>query len=49
MRVNYGEAVCPEEIAGRSIVINADIGKVLSALPDEKQTVWMNCNIKEML
>ena len=33
--VNYGEAVCPEEIAERSIVINADIGEVLSALPDE--------------
>ncbi len=33
--VNYGEAVCPEEIAERSIMINADIGKVLGALPDE--------------
>ena len=29
--VNYGEAVCPEEIAGRSIAINADIGEVISA------------------
>ena len=33
--VNYGEAVCPEEIAGRSIVINADIGEVVSALFDK--------------
>lgn len=33
--VNYGEAVCPEEIADRSIVINADIGKVVRTLPDE--------------
>lgn len=33
--VNYGEASCPEEIAGRSIVVNADIGKVLRALLDE--------------
>ena len=33
--VNYGEAVCPEEIAGRSIATNADIGKVVSALPGE--------------
>ena len=33
--INYGEAVCPEEIAGRSIVVNADIGEVLSALLDK--------------
>ena len=33
--VNYGEAVCPEEIAERSIVVNADIGEVVSALLDE--------------
>ena len=33
--VNYGEAVCPEEIADRSIVVNADIGEVLNALLDE--------------
>lgn len=30
--INYGEASCPTEIAGRSIVVNADIGEVLSAL-----------------
>ncbi len=30
--INYGEAACPKEIAGRSIVVNADIGEVLSAL-----------------
>ena len=30
--VNYKEAVCPKEIADRSIVVNADIGDVLSAL-----------------
>lgn len=30
--VNHGEAVCPEEIADRSIIINADIGEVVSAL-----------------
>ncbi len=33
--VNYGEAACPKEIADRSIVINADIGEVISALLDE--------------
>ena len=30
--VNRGEAVCPEEISGRSICINADIGAVIDAL-----------------
>ncbi len=30
--VNYGEAVCPEEIAGRSVCIDADIGGVLNEL-----------------
>lgn len=30
--VNYGEAACPKEIADRSIVVNADIGEVVSAL-----------------
>ena len=29
--INYSEAVCPEEIADRSIVVNADIGEVISA------------------
>ncbi len=33
--VNYGEAVCPEEIADRSIVVNADIGRVINELADE--------------
>ena len=33
--VNYGEALCPEEIMDRSIVVNEDIGEVLSALLDE--------------
>ena len=28
--INYGEAVCPEEIADRSICIDGDIGKVLN-------------------
>lgn len=30
--VNFGEAHCPKEIAGRSICINADIGDVLGSL-----------------
>ncbi len=30
--INYGEAACSEEIADRSIVVNADIGDVVSAL-----------------
>ena len=30
--VNYGEAVCPEQIEGRSICINADIGQVIEDL-----------------
>ncbi len=30
--INYGEAVCPEEIANRSIAINADIGEVVRIL-----------------
>ena len=30
--VNCGEAVCPREIASRSICIDGDIGEVLSAL-----------------
>ncbi len=30
--INYGEAVCPEEIAERSVCIDADIGGVLSEL-----------------
>ncbi len=30
--INYGEAVCPKEIAGRSICINADIFEVLNEL-----------------
>ena len=33
--INYGEAVCPKEIADRSIVVNADIGEVVSALLDK--------------
>ena len=33
--VNYGEASCPEEIADRSIVVNADIGEIVSTLLDE--------------
>lgn len=33
--VNYGEAACPKEIADRSIVVNADIGDVVSALLGE--------------
>ncbi len=37
--VNDGEAVCPEEIAGRSIVVNADIGEVVSALLDEADSL----------
>lgn len=32
--VNYGEAVTLEEIAGRSICLDADIGEVLAALKD---------------
>ena len=30
--INVGEAACPEEIADRSIVVNADIGEVVNAL-----------------
>ena len=30
--INFGEAVCPDEIAERSILINADVGEVLSEL-----------------
>ncbi len=30
--INYGEAVCPPEIAGQSLCINEDIGTVVSAL-----------------
>ena len=30
--INYGEAVCPEEIEAQSICIDGDIGKVLSCL-----------------
>ena len=33
--INYGEASCPKELAERSIVVNADIGEVVSALLDE--------------
>ena len=33
--INYGEASCPKEIAERSIVVNADIGEVVSALLDK--------------
>lgn len=32
--VNYGEAACPKEIAGRSILVNADIGEVVKMLCD---------------
>lgn len=30
--VNFGEAFCPDEISGRSICIDGDIGKVIDAL-----------------
>ena len=30
--VNYGEAVCPDEITEQSVCINGDIGKVLEDL-----------------
>lgn len=30
--INYGEATCPPQIADRAILINADIGEVLSAV-----------------
>ena len=33
--INYGEVVCPTEIAERSVCIDADIGEVVSALLDE--------------
>lgn len=32
--VNYGEAACPKEIEKQSVCIDADIGKVLSALKE---------------
>lgn len=31
--LNYGEAFCPSEIAGRSIRIDGDIGDVFVSLP----------------
>ena len=31
-RVNYGEAVCPEQIKERSVCIDGDIGEVLARL-----------------
>lgn len=30
--INYGEAVCPEEIAGQAICIDGDIGDILLRL-----------------
>lgn len=30
--INYGEALCPDEIAERSICIDEDIGKVIAEL-----------------
>ena len=33
--INYREVICPEETAGRSIVINTDIGAVISVLLGE--------------
>lgn len=33
--INYGEASCPKEIADQSILVNADIGEILSALLSE--------------
>ena len=30
--INYGEALCPEQIKERSICIDGDIGKVLADL-----------------
>ena len=30
--INYGEAVCPDEISDRSICIDGDIGSVMNAL-----------------
>ena len=32
--INYGEAVCPEEIKSHSICIDGDIGDVLSELAE---------------
>lgn len=33
--INYSEAACPKEIADRSIVITADIGEAIDALPGQ--------------
>lgn len=33
--INYGEVACPKEIASRSIVITADIGEAIGALPGQ--------------
>lgn len=30
--VNYGEAVCPEDIFNRSICVDGDIGDVIKAM-----------------
>lgn len=34
--INYGEAVCPEQIEDRAICINEDIGKVIDGLLESK-------------
>lgn len=34
--INYGEAVCPQEIKNRSICIDADIGRVLNDLTSKR-------------
>lgn len=36
--INYGEAVCPQAIAGQSICIDGDIGEALRAVKDRKTT-----------
>lgn len=30
--INYGEAVCPDDIKSQAILINDDIGKVLESI-----------------
>ena len=34
--INFGEAVCPEQIKKRSICLNCDVGEVLSRADSKK-------------
>ncbi len=36
--INYGEAVCPEQIRDRSICIGGDIGEAIGEIEKERET-----------